>query len=207
VTALDAIVKLRGIQQRLSMPERFFAEHLEDWRELARQVTHDTLTALRPPESDPDQWAAGVVTAVARVVTYLLTPEAGMIIALGAPAPDAEPDDPRFFELGGIPVADIERWVRESRAGILPEELAKRLDERDEGKSDLQIAWRILYALKLQKPGSEGLEKAIRRFMGFDSVKSMEAIFPELLRAWLDHFIPRASADWLVWVRKQIIAN
>ena len=100
----------------------------------------------------------------------------------------------------------MEEWVRRGREKDSPDEPGKNLDERDAGKTDLQIAWRIMYALKLQKPGWERLLDVLRQFVGLEAVDAMELLYPELLKAWLEHFTVAAAREWKAYVAQLVAA-
>ena len=194
----NVIGRLEALREELSQPAVFYAEHRAAWLELAKTVVRQVLANLKPIEMDAGQWQRQIVLAVDRVAADLLSEEdAGIMISIGALPIGADPEDPRHYATAGVNVDEVMRWVEAGRDAEMD---GKRLGGDDEGKTDRQIAWRILYALKLNKPGAEGLRTAILKFLGRESGESAEVIYPEILKAWLDVFTVRAAADFRKWV-------
>lgn len=206
-TPREVIAKLERIRDRLQKPSEFYERVREPWLELLRRVTEHTLTALKPGDIAPDLWQQKAREIASRVTSE--PQEFGLIFSL-SPRLEvidlAKIDEPQNFRLGNLAIADVEQWVAEGRTKASPDAPGKNLDERDVGKSDLQIAWRIMYALKLQKPGWDRLLDVLRQYVGVDAVDAAEALYPELLKAWLEHFQSRAPADWQRYVREVVSA-
>lgn len=204
----NLIGRLEKLRDELLHPLAFYAAHRDDWEELARRVARTVLINLRPLEAQGEAWQRQIDTSVAYIAARLVTADdAGIAITLAALPEEASelPDDPRFFSSQGLTVEEVIRWVAAGRSG--EDNLGKRLDQRDEGKTDRQIAWRILYALKLNKAGATDLRIAIERFLGRELGQQAEGIYPEILRAWAEVFAVRAVEDYRGWVHGRIAAH
>ena len=202
----EAIEKLQGLKANLGQPLLFYVGKQVEWEALATQIAYDTMTALCPPHIDAELWQQAVETATNRIAVSSHLVEIGIVIALSEVPMDAASPDPKHFSVRGIRIQDVERWVQKTRDGTLEKDVGKRLDKRDENKSALQIAWRIMHALKLQKAGAGGLEEAIRKFLGAEAMSEVEALYPHVLTVWLEFFVPLAYNDFREWVRYQIDA-
>lgn len=189
-------------------PQDFYAENYLAYRDLARAVALQVLTNLRPGDADPAIWAGQAQVLANQVVAYLVTEEeVGIMIALDQEAASGQPaaaTDSRNYQLSGLTVAQVERFVAAGRQKESADEPGKNLDERDDGKTDLQIAWRIMYALRLQKPGAVGLEAAVQRFLAAEKRGDAQGLLPEVLKAWLAVFAPRVLGDWRRFVHRVI---
>ena len=201
----EAIEKLQGLKANLSQPLLFYAGKRAEWETLAAKIAYDSLTALCPPHIDPDLWRQAVQTATNSVTVTAHMVEIGVVVTLSEiPFEADESTDPNHFSIRGIRVSDVQRWVQGSMDGTIEKDVSKRLDHRDQNKSSLQIAWRILHALKLNKPGAGGLEAAIKKFLGFEAIQEVEALYPQVLKVWLEFFVPLAFNDFRQWVREVV---
>lgn len=200
-----AIGRLKGLQQVLANPVDFYAERQAEYRELARTTALMTLTNLRPDGADPGLWAQQAAAFSNRVGAGLAG--VGIVLTLEEQPIVAAVDAPARFALNGLSIAQIERFVAAGRVKESADAPGKNLDERDESKSDLQIAWRIMYALRLSKPGSAGLQAAILRFGAAEQRGSMESLLPQVLKAWETVLRPKAKADFQAWVHRNVAAN
>lgn len=196
------IAKLQGLREELITPRLFYAAHLDSWRELARTTVREVLLNLRPETTpdgtamDPVAWARNVELAAEHVSTTLLTIEdAGMIIRLATESTDGPVAD--VAQRFGFSLEEIQKWVADGREGVAN---AKRIDDRDTNKSDKQIAWRIIYTLKFNAKGAEGLRSALSRYFGQNASDEVAALYPEVLAAWVEVFTVQAAADFQQWV-------
>jgi hypothetical protein len=203
------IGRLERIRERVSQPQLFYREVQLDWTQFARRIVEQTLVALQPSTIDPQQWLFKITEISARVAAEFIDVdiESGLTFSIGSRVGTEEPENAASFTLGNLSIQDVERWVHAGREKESPDEPGKNLDERDAGKSDLQIAWRVMYALKLRKPGWERLIDVLRDFAGLDAEEAAEAIYPDLLKSWFEHFAVRAPADWREYVRRLITAT
>ena len=195
------IGRMKRLRDELSSPAEFFAEHRGPWLSLAQTIVRQVLTNLRPGEVPPDAWARQVEQTAQHVV---LRPDGGDGVAIelaerGADAPQETGD---VMQRTGFTVDEVRGWVAAGRVG--GDTLGKRLDERDDGKSDLQIAWRILYALKLNNSGAGGLRAAIEKYLGRQLGVDAEQFYPAIEAAWRDVFAARVLEDRQQWVRRKL---
>jgi len=205
MATIDAVIsKLERIRERVSHPEAFYREMQSEWTQVARRIVEQTLVALQPPGVDPAEWLAKLTEISARVVAefYDDTVESGISFSIAPRVGTEEPDTVAGFTLGSLSIQDVERWVAAGREKSSSDDPGKELDQRDAGKSDLQIAWRVMYALKLRKPGWERLMDVLRDFVGLEAEEAAEEIYPQLLLGWSEHFIVRAADDWREHIRK-----
>lgn len=194
------IEKMKALRADVTSPHVFYEAHREPWLALARRTVREVLANLRPAETDAEAWARQIEFTAEAVAAHLLALEdAGVVITLSTVSLDAPDLAPRL----GFSPEEVKRWVAEGR-GENETGLGKRLDERDAGKSDLQIAWRILYALKLNKSGAEGLRAALNKFLGRETGADVGALYPEILRAWVEVFTVQAGEDWRKWVTGRV---
>ena len=199
------IAKLQGLREELITPRLFYAAHLDSWRELARTTVREVLLNLRPAATpdgaavDPEAWARNVELAAEHVSTTLLTIDAGMIIRLATESTDGPVAD--VAQRFGFSLEEIQKWVADGREGVAN---AKRIDDRDANKSDKQIAWRIIYTLKFNKKGAEGLRAAVGRYFGQTASNEVAALYPEVLAAWVEVFTVQAAADFQQWVSSRV---
>ena len=197
------IAKLAGLRDEVTTPRVFYAAHREAWLELARRTVRDTLVNLRPDKMDAEAWARQVELAVGHVSVHLLELEdAGLIIRLNSETAEGE-DTADVAQRFGFTLEEIRQWVEDGRAG---EKGAKRIDERDVLKSDLQIAWRIIYTLKFNKPGADGLRAALNKYFGAAAGTATAELYPEVLKAWAAVFTVQAGADWRQWISSRVRA-
>ena len=197
------IAKLAGLRDQVTTPRVFYAAHREAWLELARRTVRDTLINLRSDPMDAVSWARQVELAAGHVSVHLLELEdAGLIIRLNSETAEGEAtaDVAQRF---GFTLEEIRQWVEDGRAG---EKGAKRIDERDLLKSDLQIAWRIIYTLKFNRPGANGLREALHQYFGTAAGTAAAALYPEVLKAWAAVFTVQAAEDWRQWTSSRVRA-
>lgn len=206
--ARRVIERLEKLKAEVTRPEPFYQRHQREWQEISRRIIEQTLVALQPADVTAEVWHLKVGEIASRLTSTLLVEpeEVGVVFAL-APRLQFDPSDsPGTFTLANLSIADVEEWVRKGRDKSSPDEPGKNLDERDAGKTDLQIAWRIMYALKLQKPGWERLMDVLREFVGLEAVEAIELLYPELLKAWLEQFSVVAARDWRNYVARLVAA-
>ncbi len=197
-----AIGRLKELREDLSSPTVFYAEHYEGWHALAVATVRQALANLRPLEVEQELWARQIDLAAARVAVDLLgEDEAGAIISLGANSAK----DPSFTMAAGgtLTLDQVERWVAAGRSG---EDGGKRIDERDAALNDEKIARNVLYAMKLGKPGADGLRAAIAEYIGGEIADEAARLYPEILKVWTGVFSVRCAADWKAWVKERVKA-
>jgi hypothetical protein len=202
----QTIAKLQALKLALSRPTEFYSNYLPQWQEHAQRITVAILRHSRPPETDPDDWQRRIETEAARLSALLFfdADEIGAILSLGI-RPPVPQSDPRHYTLDNMSVKDIERWVEAGRGKQNPDDPGKNLDERDDGKTDPQIAWRIIYALKLRKEGWERLLGHIEDFLGLEA-GAAPGLYREILQAWLEQIGPQIRADYRAWIHGRITA-
>jgi hypothetical protein len=202
-----AIAKLEKLNTRLRDPLPFYRQQSIEWRELARRIVEQTLVSLQPANVTTEEWQHKIVEISARVSSaYIFNDrEIGITLSI-APRIEFDPanEDPRTFTIGNLSIQDVERWVAEGRVKTTPDAPGKNFKKMDADKTDLQIAWRIMYALKLQKDGWDRLLGHLRDFAGLEAEDAAEALYPELLKAWLEHFTVRCVADWRRYIQNLI---
>lgn len=205
-TALEVAGRLRNLKTALSTPQEFYFSVLPQWTELARTVTANVLAVTKPPDMTDETWARESAATVERVAATLVSEEAvaGIIIALGPRAPGVNVDDPKGYTIGGFGVREIEQFVAAGRAGDPDGKDLTRFPAKDADKSDLQIAWRIAYAIKLQKPGFERVLEHIAEFLGHVALDAAEKQYDEILKVWRAVFVPRAIVDFSEWVGSRV---
>lgn len=200
------INRLEKFRDKISDPRNFYREMREPWTELARRVVEQTLVNVQPHDVDSQLWQIKIVQISARVsvMDFLEADEMGLMLSIAPRYESGLPDDPLSFTLGNLSIHDVEQWVEAGREKSSPDDAGKNLDERDAGKTDLQIAWRIMYALKLQKPGWDRLLSVLREFVGLEAEEAADVLYPELLKAWFEHFAVRAPQDWRNYVHRLV---
>ena len=72
------------------------------------------------------------------------------------------------------------------------------------GPACARIAWRIIYTLKFNKKGAEGLRAAVGRYFGQTASNEVAALYPEVLAAWVEVFTVQAAADFQQWVSSRV---
>lgn len=206
----QAIERLEAIRCALRDLHPFYAEHVEVWTATAQNLAMATMAAMRPEEVEPEIWTERTRELAAAVAAELLGNEAmaGMAIRLAAgeesvDAKEIDVTDPKTFRLGDISISDVEQWVEAGRNGTAPEGVGKRLDERDARKSNLQIAWRVMHAMRLDKNGDR-LKAAIGRFMSWETGLNIDRVLAEILRTWGEAFAVIARDDLEAWIRRVI---
>jgi hypothetical protein len=201
------ISRIERFKERVENPRPFYDRYRSSWLTLAKRVVADTLVALQPPDTDPQRWQVQVAEIADRVSIDFIeeADETGLILALPPRLiPDPE-DAPAHFSVGNLSIDDVVRWVEAGRGKSSPDEPGKNLtQEQDAGKSDLQIAWRVMYALKNQKPGWDRLLDVLREYVGLEAESVAEALYPELLKAWLEYFSVRAVDSWRTYVHQLV---
>ncbi len=200
------IEKLQRVKSSVLNVRPFYITHLPRWHERARLITAAVLENTRPPDADPIAWGRRVATESARVNSLLDfgQDDAGAIISLGIAPAGVPADDPRNFSSDGLSINDISRWVEAGRSQTDPDVEGKRLDERDAGKSDLQIAWRVMWALKLRKPGWERLLAHVAEFAGQEETSVVTGYYADILQAWSEQLGPEIRAAFRAWVHTQV---
>jgi hypothetical protein len=200
------IAKLTRLKSALSNVRPFYIRNLPRWRERAERITVAVLINLRPEGTDAEVWQRRVATEASRVAALLSfdAEMAGAIISLGIAPTDVPVNDPRHYTIGSISVDDVVRWVESGREKVDPEAPGKNLDERDAGKSDLQIAWRVLWAIKLQKEGWEKLSGHILDFIGAEEQDTAAGYYGEILQAWVEQLGPEIREEFRWWVSEQV---
>lgn len=197
--------RLERFREEIADPMNFYREVKEPWTELARRVVEQTLVAVQPSKVDAEMWQLKITQISARITAeFISDEEVGLIFAIAPRYEIGMPDDPTTFTLGNLSIHDVEQWVAAGREKESPDAPGKNLDERDAEKTDLQIAWRIMYALKLQKPGWDRLLNVLREFVGVEAEEAADVLYPELLKAWVEHFAVRAPADWRAYVHRLV---
>lgn len=201
--ARRVIGRLQTLSGRLLNPVDFYASHLADYRELAAKTAFQVLINLRPADADPELWQQQALGMSLMVGTAVSPDQRGMVIWLSD-----RNEKPRFhpdtFSFNGVSIAEIERFVDAGRHKENQDEPGKNLDARDDGKSNAQIAWRIMYAMRLGKPGTPGLEAAIQKFLSAESRSEAEKLLPQVLTMWIEVFSVRAVADFRQWVHASV---
>lgn len=203
MSTLDAVIgRLERIRAGVSRPELFYREVQRDWTQLARRSVEATLAAMQPPDVDSTQWLAKITEISQRIVTefYNDETESGLSFTIGPRTGTEEPATTHGFTLDNIAIQDVVKWVEAGFEKDSPDEPGKNLDERDANKTPLQIAWRIMYALKLRKPGWDRLMNVLREFVGVEAEEAADAIYPELLKTWFEFFSVRAPAAWREYI-------
>ena len=207
MTPRAAIGRLKLVAALVSDLRPFYAAYRESWVEAAREVARNVLVVLKPETIEAEEWVVKVEELVETVAAELIGDGAmaGVAIRMGMGAKVAgDITDPKFYRLGEMSIDDVERWVAAGRDGSAPEGVGKNLDERDAKKSDLQIAWRVMYAMKLNRPGAQGLARAIERFKAWESGLEIDGLLEEVLKVWMAVFELVAARDLRAWVAELI---
>lgn len=205
------IAKLQRLRETLR-PDAFYQSHRTRWQERAHRIAVAILRNSRPADADATQWAARVEAEAARISSALFLDEdsVGVIISLGLNPAGVAIDSPQSYNIAGLSVSEIERWVAAGREKENPDDPGKNIDQVQDvdksgrPKTDLQIAWRIIWAIKLQKPGVPGLIAAIQKFLGAENAEAASGLYGEILNAWLEQLIPEIHADFRHWFRHTV---
>lgn len=201
------ITRLEKLRDTLTDQNNFYREVRGPWTELARRVVEQTLVAVQPSNVDAELWQLKITQISARVTAdFIRDEEIGLVFAVAPRYEAGIPEDPTTFTLGNLAIQDVEQWVAAGREKESLDEPGKNLTEIDAGKTDLQIAWRVMYALKLQKPGAQRLLQVLREFVGLEAEEAVDLLYPELLKAWLEHFAVRAPEDYRGYVHRLVEA-
>ena len=159
----------------------FYREVLPQWHATARAVAVATMAGMRPEEVASEVWTERTAELAEAVVAEFIAEDAVAGVAIRLETgneEEADPTeinvvDPKYFRIGEVAISDVEEWVAAGRDGTAPEGVGKRLDSRDDRKSNLQIAWRVMHAMRLGK--GDGLARAIGRFGGAPRAKAPRA--------------------------------
>lgn len=207
----QAIVRLRALEQRIGNPHAFYAGHAARWHELTVRLTRETVNLMRPPGESAEVWAHRSDTLASKV-QYRLHVSGGELNLAGTAAgvtftladPDSASGDPAQHADQGVSIADLTRFVQAGQAG---QPLGKRLDDRDDGQTPAQIAWRMMYAIKRRAHGFDGLKRAVQRFLGGEASEGQAShLANAILKAWVSVLVPKAWEDWRAWVDAQVRA-
>lgn len=205
----EAVGKLKRLKATLEMPVAFYRESLPGWRALAAEITRQALVMSQPVEADRDLWAAQMQALIEKISARLLAaPMVGALLCLKSEEwyEDLPTDSPSNYTVEELGIHDIERWVEAGRGKADADEPGKNLDARDANKSDLQIAWRVMFAIVGRKDGYERLLGHIQQFLAVEQKGAIGASFELILQMWVEAFTIRAWQDWQAWVVKQCAA-
>lgn len=202
MTPRQAIERLALIQHRLEDLGPFYREFLPQWHAMAQSVAAATMAGMRPDDVEEELWAARTAEmAEAVTADFLLEDASGGVAIRLEMAGDEETNpteidvtDPKYFRVGNISIAEVEEWVAAGRDGTAPPGVGKRLDARDDKKSNLQIAWRVMHSMRLGK-SAEGLARAIGRFKTWKTGLDMDKVLAQILRDWTEVFLAAAPRD------------
>jgi len=199
------ITKLQRLKAALNI-RPFYIAALPTWQDHAQRIVIAVLQNSKPAETDADVWRARVEAESQRLSAMLFfsADEVGAIIGLGIRPPGTSEADPKHASVESISIDEITRWVAAGREKSDPDEPGKNLDSRDANKSDLQIAWRVLYAMKLQKPGYEGLLAAIEDFLGSAAQGAAQGVYNDILESWMEQLVPTMFDDFRDWFRRMV---
>lgn len=203
ISLADAIEKMEILRFQLEDPVEFYRENLDRFKFLAMRTVERTLEGLRPQDVPEEVWAELSKGLALRVTAYLVTDGGtGILIAMDVPAGD------KLREVAGLPgdaenlptIEEVEQWVAAGRSKTNLEDPGKNLGEIDEGKTDLQIAWRVYFALKLRKKGWNGLLEAIHDFLQTVDLPTAQNIAEAIAAAWEANFAALVPGMWREWV-------
>lgn len=193
------IDRLKRIRDDLRTPFAFYTAHEEAYVALARSAAETVLLlGERPPDMEPEQWAAHAREIAALVGSKLVNgEEVGLIIFL----------DGRMFEQvqfeniaqGTFAKDTVLNWVRAGRA---EDPLGKQFDERDLRDSDQTIAARVWWAMYTGR--SRNSAEHIRQFLAGQSRAAALKHLPAILAYWQQTIAPVARKDWRQFVRSVI---
>lgn len=202
-TIAQARAWLTGIKQKIERPHSFYREHYLLWRDLARRVAGATLERLRPANVDPAKWAMAMAEALETVGSALID-DADSVGARLWMLRHIEPSKPGMEAYPSIiPFETIVEWVRAGREG---EEGGKRLllgaGQRDEGRTDRQIAWRVFHAIRLNK--NPRLALAVTTWAAGAGTPQVLQAVDAVQTAWEEFFTVQCGQDWHRWVARVI---
>lgn len=192
-----AIRKLKQLRDRMRNPAQFYDEHLEAWKELARQTATDILLANRPPKTDAEEWGLTVAHVAGLVGASMQSLEAVGVAIYLERAGARTLEEALFGALSGeLTLEEIASYVAAGRVGD-PKGKAD-FTEEDRHRTDEQVAMNILRAIE-KGDASPGREPAIREFLAARFGDDAQALFPAIRQAWVEVFSVRAAADWRAW--------
>lgn len=206
----EAIGKLRKLKASLENVWTFYRANIDTYEAMAKSIAHGVLIALPPPDVEPDEWQRSVAAFVDRVDAIFVHSQAasGLILRMTrirAAGAEKEGDLPPIPGMKNMDVKDITRWVAAGRnkTSVGPDG-GKNLDERDFGKSDNQIAFNILYAVRQGR--DNGIMVHVERFVGAEHSGDAEDRSPQILAAWIAAIVPRVRTDLEAWMKVQMAA-
>lgn len=203
MATLDQVIaKLERIRSGITQPQVFYRSVQREWTQVARRSVEATLAAMQPANVDPNEWLLKITEISARVVAefYNDETESGIAFAIYPRPGTEEPTEAHSFTLGNLSIQDIVKWVEAGENKSSPEEPGKNWGPIDVGKTPLQIAWRIMYALKLRKHNWERLLVHLRDFVGLEAEEAAQDVYAELLKTWMEFFSVRAPAEWREYI-------
>lgn len=204
MTVQQAITKLSRLKVTLQNAWQFYRANIDTYEEMAKAIARNVLIALPPPGVEPAEWDRSVDTVMTRIGAFLVatTRMNGFILRLATETMGSGQNT--WFNVPGttaVTVADIVRWVEAGRHGD-PD--GKRLDDRDFGKSNEQIAFNILLAVR--RGMGHGVIGYVEQFMGKTHSEAAHDRSGQIAAAWIDAIVPRVRADLEEWVRQQVKA-
>lgn len=202
----EAIKKMERLKFEIQHPLEFYRENEDRFRGLAEREARRALLAIRPPGIPPEVWDVLAQSLAEKVTSFLLQEGniTGIRLALDIP------DGKGLRKEAGLPgdgapsLQDIEDWVEAGRSKTGPEEPGKNLTEFDEGKTDKQIAWRVLFAIRLQKSGWRGLVEAVEEFKSAERIPASMDLATVILQAWVAFFSTHLPVMWKQWVNLKV---
>lgn len=206
----EAIGKLRRLKESLENAWTFYRANIDTYEAMAKSIAHGVLIAMPPEEVEPSEWQKSVATVVERIGAFLVNSKeaSGFILRLASTDASAGSDNDIAAPIPGMKnmgVQDIVRWVEAGRNKTSKDaEGGKNFDERDFGKSDNQIAFNILYAIRQGR--DNGIMTHISQFIGAAHTGEAHDRSPQILAAWIDAIVPRVRADLEAWMRVQMAA-
>lgn len=197
--------QMRETRSRLEKPKEFFVEHRTRYELLARSVVRQTLAALRPAESDPEEWDRNV-ERYARAVTAIVTANP-LGIRLRTSAEDRGDEEAAKGGPGGkadIGYDDVLEWVR---AGMEGDPEGKDLTAAESGRNEYEIAFQVYEAIeqyRLAGVSKKDYSRITRRLEEWVT-RSTQLKFAEfaaaIAAAWLRVFAPLYAEDFNLHVR------
>ena len=206
----QAIERLKLVQCLAADLGPFYREVLPQWHATARAVAVATMAGMRPEEVASEVWTERTAELAEAVVAEFIAEDAVAGVAIRLETgneEEADPTeinvvDPKYFRIGEVAISDVEEWVAAGRDGTAPEGVGKRLDSRDDRKSNLQIAWRVMHAMRLGK--GDGLARAIGRFKAWETGLDMDRVLAQILRDWTEVFLVMARQDLEGWLCRMV---